>query len=124
MHCYKQFCKDKQGRRGGVMLYVKENLECIEANYGDCGNHTECLWVKIKRVISKGDLTVGICYQPLNQDGKADEGKFESLKQVSGQWNFVLMGDFDYPDICWKNNRAAQMSSISFLERIEDCFLT
>ncbi|GAB0209268.1 mitochondrial enolase superfamily member 1 [Grus japonensis] len=33
------------------------------------------------------------------------------------------MGDFNYPDICWKNNTAVQMSSIKFLECIEDCFL-
>jgi len=34
-----------------------------------------------------------------------------------------LRGDFNYPDICWKNNRAAYMSSIKFLECVEDCFL-
>lgn len=124
MDSYKQFCKDKQGKRGEeVVLYVKGNLECTEANYGDCGSPVECLWVKIKRVISKRDLTVGICYQPLNRNGKADEGKIESCKQVSEQQNLVLMGNFDYPDICWKSNRAAQMSSISFLECIEDYFL-
>ena len=34
------------------------------------------------------------------------------------------MGDFNYPDICWKNNTAARMASTKFLERIEDCFPT
>jgi len=64
MDSYRLFCKDKQGRRGGgVTLYVKENLECIEVNYSDCGrNPIEYLWVKIRGVISKGDLTIGICY--------------------------------------------------------------
>ena len=33
------------------------------------------------------------------------------------------MGDFSYPDICWKNNTAAHMSSIKFLVCVEDCFL-
>ena len=33
------------------------------------------------------------------------------------------MGDFNYPDICWKNNTAAHISSIKFLECVEDCFL-
>lgn len=38
MDGYRLFCKDRQGSRGGggVVLYVKESLECIEVNYGDC----------------------------------------------------------------------------------------
>ena len=63
MDGYRLFHKDRQGRRGGVVvLYVKENLGCIEVNYGDCGSPVECLWVKITGVISNGDLTIGICY--------------------------------------------------------------
>ena len=71
---------------------VKENLEYMEVNYGNYGSSIECLWVKIRGVISKGDLTVGICYQPPNQDDKANEAIFGSLKQASGQQNLVLMG--------------------------------
>ncbi|GAB0209293.1 mitochondrial enolase superfamily member 1 [Grus japonensis] len=71
----------------------------------------------------QGNLTVDICYRPPNQDDKANEAIFGSLKQALGQQNLVLMGDFNYPDICWKNNTAVQMSSIKFLECIEDCFL-
>ncbi|KAM6103455.1 uncharacterized protein LJ206_014212 [Theristicus caerulescens] len=93
MDGYRLFCKDRQGRKGGgVMLYVKENLECIEVN-GNCGSPIECLWVKIRGIVSKEDLT-----------------------------NLVLMGDFNYPDICWKNNTAAHRSSMKFLECVEDCF--
>ena len=73
MNGYRLFCKDRQERRGGgVTLYVKENLECIEVNYGGCGSPIKCLWVKIRGVISKGVLTGGICYQPPNQDDKAN----------------------------------------------------
>ncbi|KAK4816812.1 hypothetical protein QYF61_023499 [Mycteria americana] len=65
--------KDRQGRRGrGVALYVKENLERTEFNYGNCGSPIKCLWLKIRGVVSKGDLTVGICYRPPNQDGCRD----------------------------------------------------
>ena len=63
MDGYKLFRKDRQGRRGGgVALYIKENLECIKVDYGACKCSIECLWVKVKGVISKQDLTVGICY--------------------------------------------------------------
>ena len=92
-------------------------------NYGDCGSPVERLWVKIGGVVSKGDLTVGVCYRPPNQNDKGNEAIFGSLKQASGQQNQVLMGDFNYPDICWKNDTAAHMSSIKFLECVEDCCL-
>jgi len=60
---YRLFRKDRQGRRGGrAVLYIKENLECIEVNYSSCGSPIKCLWVKVRWVMSKGDLTVGICY--------------------------------------------------------------
>jgi len=63
MDGYSLFCKDRQGRRGGgVVLYVKEEFECREFNYGNCGSSIECHWLKIRGVISKGDPTVGICY--------------------------------------------------------------
>ncbi|PKU40160.1 rna-directed dna polymerase from mobile element jockey- hypothetical protein [Limosa lapponica baueri] len=99
---------------------MKENLECIEVSYGDCRSPIKCLWVKIRGVIS---MTIGICYQPPNQDDKTNEIIFGSLKQALGQQNLDLIGDFNYPDICWKNNTAAHMSSVEFLESVEDCFL-
>jgi len=69
------------------------------------------------------DLTVCICYRPPNQDDKTNEALCGLLKQASGQQNLVLMGDFNYPDTCWKNSTAAHMSSIKLLEYIKDCFL-
>ncbi|XP_040977090.1 uncharacterized protein LOC121232754 [Aquila chrysaetos chrysaetos] len=50
------------------------------AGLGDCGSPIECLWVKIRGVVSKGDLTVDICYRPPNQDDKANEAIFGSLR--------------------------------------------
>ncbi|GAB0176922.1 mitochondrial enolase superfamily member 1 [Grus japonensis] len=85
--------------------------------------YNELTQVPVRGIVSKGDLTVGIYYQPPNQDNKTDEAIFGSLKQALGQQNLVLMSDFICPDICWKNNTAAHMSSIKFLECVEDCFL-
>lgn len=31
------------------------------------------------------------------------------------------MGDFNYQDVCWKNDTAAHRSSIKFLECVGDC---
>jgi len=109
--------KDRQGRRGGwVMLYVKENPECTEFIYSDRGSRIKCLWVKIRGVVSKWDLTVGICYWPPDKDDKANKATFGPLEQASGQHNLVLTRDFDYPVICSKNNTAVHTSSVKFLE--------
>jgi len=51
------------------------------------------------------------------------EAVFGLLKQALGHQNLVLMGDFNYPDTCWKNSTAAHMSSITLLEYIKDCYL-
>lgn len=52
---YKLFQKDRKGRRGGrVVLYVKEKFKCMEASYGDHRNSIECLWIKIRGIITKG----------------------------------------------------------------------
>ncbi|PKU48451.1 rna-directed dna polymerase from mobile element jockey- hypothetical protein [Limosa lapponica baueri] len=84
MDGYRLFHKDRQERRArGVTLYVKESLEFIEVNYDGCGSPIECLWVKIRGVASKEKLTVGISYRPSNQDNKANEAIFGSLKQAS-----------------------------------------
>lgn len=42
---------------------------------------------------------------------------------MSGEQNLVHMGEFNYPDVCWKNHTAVDMSSIKFLEFIGNCFL-
>lgn len=63
MDGYRLSHKDRQRRKeGGVMLCVKEKLECIEVSDDDCGSPIEFLWVKIKMVVSNGDHRVGTCY--------------------------------------------------------------
>lgn len=47
--------KDRQGKTGGVPLFVKGNFYC-------CGSPRECLWVKIREVVFKGNISVGNFY--------------------------------------------------------------
>ena len=95
----------------------------MELSYGVHESSIECLWIRIRGIITKGQLMLDICYQRPNQDDKADETLLWLLKEVSGQQNLLLMSDFNYMDICWESNTAVHKLSISFLECIEDCFL-
>ncbi|GAB0179838.1 cAMP-dependent protein kinase inhibitor alpha [Grus japonensis] len=68
---------------------------------------------------------VGLCYRPPNQDEEVDEIFCKQLGEVSQLLAFVLMGDFNLPDICWKYNTAERKQSRRFLECVEDdSFLT
>lgn len=72
----------------------------------------KCLWMKIRRVATKGDLMYGICYWHPNQDDKANETLLWLLKQVLGQQNLVLKGDFNYPDTCENNTAVVHKDTV------------
>ena len=45
------------------------------------------------------------------------------LGEISQSLVLVLLGDFNFPDICWKYNTAEQDQSQRFLECVGDTFL-
>jgi len=121
---YRLFRKDKQGTRGGgVPLYVKEQLEHMELLLGMDEEPTESLWVKIKGRAGTGDTTVEVCYKPPDQDERADEALYRQIGEVSRSKVLVLMGDFNHPDICQRDNTAGHRQARRFLELVEDNFL-
>ena len=72
MDGYKLFRRDRQGRKGGgVALYIKECFDVEE--FGVRNDEVECLWIKIRRKAYRGDILVGVCYRPPNQDEEMDE---------------------------------------------------
>ncbi|PKU32103.1 dtw domain-containing protein 2 [Limosa lapponica baueri] len=121
MEGYRLFRKDRQGRRGGVALY--EQLERMELHLGIDEEPTEILWVRIKRNTGAGDVTVGVCYRPSDQDDRADEALYRQIGAASCSQTVGLMRDFNHPDICWKDNTAGHKKSMKFLECVDDNFL-
>ncbi|PKU41195.1 hypothetical protein llap_8496 [Limosa lapponica baueri] len=102
MEEYRLLRKDRQGRRGGsVALYVNEQLECMELHLGMDEEPMESVLVKIKGDVEAGDITVGVCYRPPDQDDAADEALYRQIGAASHSWILVLMGVFNYPNICW-----------------------
>ncbi|KAK4820693.1 hypothetical protein QYF61_003613 [Mycteria americana] len=123
MDGYKHFRRDRQGRRGGgVALYVRECLDCLELNDGD--DRVECLWVRIRGKANKADVVVRVCYRPPNQEEETDELFYKQLGEASRSLALVLVGDFNLPDVCWKYNTAERKQSRRFLECVADIFLT
>lgn len=55
------FRKDRLARQGGgVALYVREQLECIELHLREGDVPVESLWVRIKGQASMGDTVVSV----------------------------------------------------------------
>ena len=80
MEGYRLFRKDRQGRRGGdVALYVNDQLECMELCLGMDEDPTKSRWVRIKGRTGRGDIIVGVCCRPPNQECRADEALYRRM---------------------------------------------
>ncbi|GAB0202998.1 hypothetical protein GRJ2_002765400 [Grus japonensis] len=84
---------------------------------------TESLWVRIKGRAGAGDIIAGVCYRPPDQGDQADEALYRQVGAASRSQALVLMGDFNHPNICWRDNTAECKQSRKFLECINDNFL-
>ena len=120
---YNLFREDRKGgmRGGGVLLYVKSELRSVTFKTISIGEHVCCRIL----VENNNDLIVGIVYRSDNHGLNMDTN--ESARQLIRELqphNFLLMGDFNYPDIDWVNNDGVRPNSRMFLECLEDGFLT
>ncbi|PKU42646.1 glycerol kinase [Limosa lapponica baueri] len=70
-----------------------------------------------------GHTVVGIYYRPPDQEEDVYEAFYRQLEIASQSQALVLMGDFNYPDICWKDNTARHTQPWRFLQSIDDNFL-
>ncbi|GAB0199193.1 hypothetical protein GRJ2_002384700 [Grus japonensis] len=124
MEGYRLFRKDRQSRRGGgITLYVNDQLDCMELHLGMDEEPTETLWVRIKGRARAGDIIAGVCYRPPDQGDRADEALYRQIGAASRSQALVLMGDFNHPDICWRDNAAESKQSRKFLECVDANFL-
>ena len=96
----------RTGKEGGVAvwLYFSEYFDVIELMARD--DKVESSWVRIRGRANKADILVGVFYRLLNQDKETEEVFYEQLAEVASLPALVLMGDFNFPDICWKYNTA------------------
>ena len=108
---YKLFRRDRESKRGRrVALYVKK---CVDSH-----NHFENFGLKLgtRRPI-KDFWWLGVHYRPLDQGKPADEALLQ-LQEASQSQALILMGDFNYLCICWKN-RASCKQSRRLLESVK-----
>ncbi|GAB0179457.1 hypothetical protein GRJ2_000411000 [Grus japonensis] len=61
---------------------------------------------------------------PPDQEEDVNKAFYRRLEEASRSQVLVLMGDFNHPDSCWKDNTARHEHSRRFLQGIDDNFLT
>lgn len=61
-------------------------------------------------------------YTPPNHKELVDDAFFRVLEEILLSQAFVLMGDLNHPNICWKDGRAERKPR-RFLEFINDSYL-
>ena len=99
---YKMFRKDrcsvKEGKCGGVILYIKEDIVSYEY-YELSSSKSESIWVKIK-VDNKSELVVGTCYKSPSSDSLELKELYDTIAQAANK-EVLIMGDFNFPYINW-----------------------
>ena len=102
MEGHRLFRKDRPGRQGGgVVLHVRQQLECLELCLGMGEQPAESLWVGIKEQTSMGDIVVGVHYRLPDREEQADEAAYGQLEAASHSQTAVVMGDFNHLNIRW-----------------------
>ena len=110
---------DKE-KGGGVLLYVSEKLSAVR-ELDDVEYPCESLWVKILDK-KKSEIFVGVCYKSPTASDEEVKAICDLIKHFS-QFDSVLIGDFNYPDINWRLRESGNQGS-EFLDLVNDCFLS
>jgi endonuclease/exonuclease/phosphatase family metal-dependent hydrolase len=109
----------KEGKAGGVILYIKNEIvsyECTDLNRME----SESVWCKIK-VNGNTSLTVGVCYRSQAASEKELSELFKSI-EIASKGQTIIMGDFNYPKINWDTLECDSMGT-KFRDLLLDNYL-
>jgi len=119
---YAMFRKDRIGRRGGgVILYIKEEIQAYELKLDKEADCEEAVWCNI--VTGKSTLTVGLVYRSPNISKEDNEKIHTAIKEVSKR-DCIIMGDFNHGHIQWKTLQSTGHEDHNFLLLTQDSFLS
>ena len=109
---YIVFRKDRPSAGGGVMFAVRKSLnpECI-----NIPTNFELLGIKLNHESFRTKLF--LAYRPPGLSSAENDAFISSIDEaICSNDNYVLMGDFNYPSIDWRENDSVLASEMKFLE--------
>ena len=102
---YKVFRRDRKKRKGGgVFIFVKNHLQCMEPEELRIDHDCEMTRVQIK-VTGASSLYVGAFYRPPDSDNPDYLAQLDTcLSRIPENAHIWLSGDFNLADIDWTDN--------------------
>lgn len=123
------FRKDRTEKMGGgIVIYVKANLDVSLQEELTNSEFRESLWCSIKT--GRKRLIVGVCYRsPDSGDDNNDEllKLLDRMNRYYGDSQVLIMGDFNYPGIDYENHSVSSgldTAAHRFFDKTNDLFLT
>jgi len=109
------------GRGGGVLLYLREDLSYVEIHPST--QFTNSVWISLS-VRNNHHVTVGVVYRSPNSDTDNNENLVKLVDEMCSRGQqIIVMGDFNYPNIDWIL-LDSDSTSTKFLDVVQDNFLT
>jgi len=111
----------KDGRGGGVLLYVKSYITFVEIKPRT--SFTNSVWIRITQG-NKKKAIIGVVYRSPNSSIENNSNLRLVLEEMCNESDqSIIVGDFNYPSIDWEL-LSGDNSSDEFLEFTQDHFLT
>ena len=104
------------GRGGGILAYARKDVHAWREDVRSDFNQAATIKIKCK----PNDVTCHIVYRSPNSNKENDEKLNKWISGMRGK--FVIVGDFNYPDIRWDAGSAGAKGR-KFYETIMDKFL-
>ena len=102
------FRKDRMGRRGGVLLYIKETIPAYEVQLQEEADCNEAIWRKL--VTGHTTVTIGVVYRCPNITKQNNEKIHNTISEVS-KGDCIIMGDFNHGNIKWDTLQKTNQSN-------------
>ena len=109
------FRKDRIGKKGGVLLYIKENIPAYEVQLSE---EAEC-----KLVTWHTTVTIGVVYRCPNITKQNNEKIHNAISEVS-KGECIIMGDFNHGNIKWDTRQSTGVEDQKLLCLVQYNFLT
>src|SRR3989442_647926 len=92
-----------QSQGGGIIIYYKSELSMVDI-ISDYNLNIDHIWVKIYMSSSK-PISMGYFYRPPDSTEEQEKFLIDMISKYKTR-NTIVIGDFNYGDINWKNNTA------------------
>ena len=91
--------KDRMGRRGGVLLYIKETIPVYEVHLQEEADSNDAIWCKL--VTGHTTVTIGVVYRCPNIKRKQNNEKIHNDISEVSKGDCITMRDFNHGNIKW-----------------------